>query len=153
VGVRRLLVPIVISLAAAGCMGGDNEAVSREDYVAKADVICGNYQVRLSQIPRPVTASPVELGSYLKRALPIAHEQLEKLKELERPSDETDRRDVDRLLVLLEQELDLNDAAQRAASAGNRASLDSNLQQGAQLAAEANQLSEQVGFVVCARNA
>jgi hypothetical protein len=152
VSVRRLFVLIAIALAAAGCMG-DDEAVSREDYIAKADVICGDYQVRLSRIPRPVTASPVELGSYLERALPIAREQLEKLKELERPSDETDRRDVDRLLVLLEQELDLNDAAQRAAAAGNRASLDSNLQQGAALAAEANQLSEQVGFVVCARNA
>jgi hypothetical protein len=153
VSVRRPLALIVIALATAGCMGGDDEAVSRDDYIAKADVICGDYQVRLSRIPRPVTASPVELGSYLERALPIAREQLEKLKELDRPSDETDRQDVDRLLVLLEQELDLNDAAQRAAAAGNRASLDSNLQQGAALAAEANQLSEQLGFVVCARNA
>jgi hypothetical protein len=152
VTVRRLLVLIVIALATAGCMG-DDEAVSRDDYIAKADGICGTYQIRLSRIPRPVTASPAELGSYLERALPIAREQLEKLKELERPSDETDRQDVERLLVLLEQELDLNDAAQKAAAAGDRASLDSNLQQGAALAAEANQLSEQVGFVVCARNA
>jgi hypothetical protein len=150
---RRPLVLIVIALATAGCMGGDDDAVSRDDYVAKADGICGTYQVRLSNIPRPVTGSTTELGSFLERALPIAREQLEKLKELERPSDETDRRDIERLLVLLEQELDLNDAAQRAAVAGDRASLNSDLQQGAALAAEANQLSEQVGFVVCARNA
>jgi hypothetical protein len=153
VSVRRPLVVIVIALASAGCMGGDDEGVSKDDYLAKADGICGTYQVRLSRVPRPITGSATELGSYLERALPIAREQLAKLKELEKPTDETDRQDVERLLVLLEQELDVNDEAQKAAVAGDRASLERNLQQNSALAAEANQLAEQVGFVVCARNA
>jgi hypothetical protein len=149
---RRLLtVLVVIVLACAGCGGGGDDGVSRDDYVAKADGICGDYQIRLARIPRPATGSATELGSYLERALPIAREQLEKLKDLERPSDDADRRDIERLLVLLQQELDLNDAAQKAAAAGNRASLEGNLQQGGVLAAEANQLSENIGFVVCAR--
>jgi hypothetical protein len=150
--VRRLTVVILLSLAAAGCMG-DDEAVSREDYVAKADGVCGDYQVRLSRIPRPATADPGELGLFLERALPIAREQNEKLAELEKPSDDETRAQVEQMLDLLEQEIDFNDAAQEAASAGDRAALDSALQQGTAVSAEAGQIAEQLGFVVCARRA
>jgi hypothetical protein len=151
--VRRLVLLLLVALVAAGCMGGDDEAVSRSDYLAKADGVCGEYQVRLSRIPRPVTADPAELGAFLERALPIAREQNEKLAEVPKPSDELTRDQVDRLLVLLDQELELNEAAQRAASSGDRAALDTALQQGAAVSAEAGQLAEQIGFVVCARRA
>jgi hypothetical protein len=57
------------------------------------------------------------------------------------------------MLDLLEQEIDFNDAAQEAASAGDRAALDSALQQGTAVSAEAGQIAEQLGFVVCARRA
>jgi hypothetical protein len=149
---RRLAVLLVGCALAAGCMGGDDEGVSREDYIAKADGVCGTYQVRLSRIPRPVTAEPAELGIYLERALPIAREQQEKLSDLPRPEGE-DRDQIDQLLALLEQELAFNEAAQRAASEGDRATLDNQLQQGAAVSAEAGQLAEQLGFVVCARRA
>lgn len=133
-------------------MGGDDEGVSREDYVARADGVCGTYQVRLSRIPRPLSADPSELSAYLERALPVAHEQYAELEDLERPSGDDGER-VDRLLAALEHELELNDAAQKAASEGDRASLDSALQEGAVVSAEAGQLAEQLGFVVCARRA
>jgi hypothetical protein len=149
---RRFAALVVLSLAAAGCMGGDDDGVSREDYIAKADGVCGTYQVRLSRIPRPVTAEPTELSAYLERALPIAREQHEELADLPRPEGD-DRDQIDQLLALLEQELDFNEAAQNAASEGDRARLDSQLQQGAAVSAEAGQLAEQLGFVVCARRA
>ena len=148
---RRLAAVCLASLVAAGCMGGDGDSVSMDDYVAEADGVCGTYQVRLSRIPRPVTADPAELGVFLERALPIAREQNEKLADVPKPSDGEARDQADRLLVLLDQELDLNEAAQRAASAGDRAALDNSLQQGAAVSAEAGQLAEQMGFVVCAR--
>jgi hypothetical protein len=148
---RRFPVLVVLSLAAAGCMGGD-EGVSREDYIAKADGVCGTYQVRLSRIPRPVTAEPAELDVYLERALPIAREQHEELTDLPRPEGD-DRDQIDELLALLEQELTFNEAAQKAASEGDRARLNSQLQQGAAVSAEAGRLAEQLGFVVCARRA
>jgi hypothetical protein len=148
---RRFPVLVVLSLAAAGCMGGD-EGVSREDYIAKADGVCGTYQVRLSRIPRPVTAEPAELDVYLERALPIAREQHEELTDLPRPEGD-DRDQIDELLALLEQELTFNEAAQKAASEGDRATLNSQLQQGAAVSAEAGRLAEQLGFVVCARRA
>jgi len=151
--VRRLAVLLVLSLATVGCMGGDDEAVSREDYVAKADGVCGDYQVRLSRIPRPATADATELGLFLERALPIAREQNEKLAELEKPSDDETRAQVEQMLALLDQEIDFNDAAQKAARAGDRAALDNALQQGTAVSAEAGQIAEQLGFVVCARRA
>ena len=132
---------------------GDDEAVSREDYIAKADGVCGTYQVRLSRIPRPATSEPAELGVFLERALPIAREQNEKLADLEKPSNEETRNQVEQLLALLDQEIDFNDAARRAAGAGDRGALDSALQQAAAVSAEAGQLAEQIGFVVCARRA
>jgi hypothetical protein len=132
---------------------GDDEAVSREDYIAKADGVCGTYQVRLSRIPRPVTSDPAELAAFLERALPIAREQNEKLADLPKPSDEETRGQVEQLLALLEQEIDFNDAAQKAASSGDRAALDSALQEQAVVSAEAGQIAEQIGFVVCARRA
>ena len=132
---------------------GDDEAVSREDYVAKADGVCGTYQVRLSRIPRPVTAEPAELGLFLKRALPIAREQNDKLDDLEKPSDDETRGQVEQLLALLDQEVDFNDAAQKAANSDDRQSLNSALQQAAAVSAEAGQIAEQLGFVVCARRA
>jgi multidrug efflux pump subunit AcrA (membrane-fusion protein) len=150
--VRRLAVLGLLTFALTGCMG-DDEAVSRDDYVAKADGVCGTYQVRVSRIPRPVTDEPAELGLFLERALPIAREQNEKLADLEKPSDEEARTQVDQLLDLLDQELDFNEAAQDAASSGDRAALNSALQQATLVSAEAGRLAEQIGFVVCARRA
>jgi hypothetical protein len=149
---RRAAVTALLALVAAGCMG-DDEAVSREDYIARADGVCGTYQVRLSRIPRPATADPGELGVFLERALPIAREQNEKLADVPKPSDEETRDQVDQLLALLEQEIAFNESAQEAASSGDQAALDSALQQGAAVSAEAGQLAEQIGFVVCARSA
>ena len=149
---RRLAALTLIMFAATGCMG-DDEAASREDYIAKADALCGEYQVRLSRIPRPVTTEPAELGVFLERALPIAREQNEKLAELEKPDDEETRDQVDQLLDLLDQELDFNEAGQQAASAGDQAGLNSALQQATAVSAETGQLAEQIGFVVCARRA
>ncbi len=150
---RRPAALLLLSFATAGCMGGgDEEGVSRDDYVARADGVCGTYQVRLSRIPRPVTSEPSELGVYLERALPVAREQFEELEDLPRPAGDDGER-VDRLLDALERELELNEAAQEAASGGDRAALDSALQEGAAVSAEAGQLAEQLGFVVCARRA
>lgn len=132
---------------------GDGDAVSRDDYVAKADGVCGTYQLRLTRIPRPVTDEPAELALFLERALPIAREQNEKLADLDEPSDEETRNQVDQLLDLLDQEVDFNEAAQKAASSGDRAALTSALQQAAVVSSEAGQLAEQIGFVVCARRA
>ena len=146
---RRLAVLLLLSFAAAGCMGDDE--VSREDYIAKADELCGTYQVRLSQLPRPATGSPQELGTFLDRALPIAREQTEKLGDLDKPSDGELRDQVDQLLALLDQELDFNSAARDAAKAGDQAALNSALQQAGAVSAEAGGLAEQVGFLVCAR--
>ena len=150
---RRFAAVALVAFAAAGCMGDDGGGGgSLEDYVARADGVCGTYQVRLSRIPRPVTAEPAELGAYLERALPIAREQHEELTELERPGGE-DGEQVDQLLDLLGQELEANEAAQQAASEGDRAGLNSALGAGAAVSAEAGQLAEQLGFVVCARRA
>jgi hypothetical protein len=148
---RRVAALLVLVFGVTGCMGGDENGGSREDYVAKADGVCGTYQVRLSRIPRPLTADPAELATYLERALPVAREQLAELKDLPKPTGDTDKQDVERLLALLEQELDLNEAAQKAAADGDGATADSNLQQGAAFSAQSNQLAEQLGFVICAR--
>ena len=149
---RRFALLSVLVVVAAGCMG-DDDAVSRDDYVAKADGVCGTYQLRLTRIPRPVTEEPAELALFLERALPIAREQNEKLADLDEPSDEETRNQVDQLLDLLDQEVDFNEAAQKAASSGDRAALTSALQQAAVVSSEAGQLAEQIGFVVCARRA
>ena len=90
---------------------------------------------------------------FLERGLPIAREQNEKLAGLEKPSDDETRDQVEQLLDLLDQELDFNEAAQQAATAGDQAGLNSALQQATAVSAEAGQLAEQIGFVVCARRA
>lgn len=149
----RLALLLTLALVAAGCMGGDEEGVSTSDYVARADGVCGDYQVRLTRIPRPVTAEPAELGLFLERALPIAREQLGKLQDLPKPNEEEGRAQIDKLLTLLEQELELNETAQEAAAGGDTAAASNALQQGAALSAEANQVAEALGFVVCARRA
>jgi hypothetical protein len=147
--VRRVAVLLLLSFAAVGCMGDDE--VSREDYITKADELCGTYQVRLSQLPRPATAAPQELGAFLDRALPIAREQTEKLGDLAKPSNGELRDQVDQLLALLDQELDFNEQARDAAKSGDQAALNNALQQAGAVSAEAGGLAEQVGFLVCAR--
>ena len=146
----RVALLVVVALAAAGCMGGD-EGVSTEDYIARADTVCGDHQVQLSRIPRPVTADPRELATYLERALPIAREQFEQLEEIPKPDSDDDRAQLEQLLGFLGQELEVNEAAQEAAAAGNRDMLTNQLQQGAAYSAEAGRLAEQLGFSVCAR--
>ena len=148
---RRFALLGLLALAVSGCMGDDDGGLSREDYVARADGICGDAQVRLSQLPRPITGDPAELELYLGRALPIARRQLEDLRELPLPGNEDDRAQITQLLDLLEQELNLNEAAGRAAEQEDRAAVQTALQQAAAISAEAGQLSEQLEFVVCAR--
>jgi hypothetical protein len=150
VAVLRIALLVVLALAATGCMG-DDEGGSTEDYIARADAVCGDHQVQLSRIPRPVTADPRELATYLERALPIAREQFEQLEALPKPDSEDDRAQVEQLLGLLGQELEVNESAQEAAAAGNRNVLNSQLQQGAVFSSEAGRLAEQLGFAVCAR--
>jgi hypothetical protein len=148
--VHRVALVCVLALAATGCMGGE-EGVSTEDYIARADTVCGDHQVQLSRIPRPVTADPRELATYLERALPIAREQFEQLEEIPKPDSDDDRAQVEQLLGFLGQELEVNEAAQQAAAAGDREALNGQLQQGAAFSGEAGRLAEQLGFAVCAR--
>jgi hypothetical protein len=148
--VLRIALLVVLAFAAAGCMGGD-EGVSTEDYIARADNVCGDHQVQLGRIPRPVTADPRELAAYLERALPIAREQFEQLDALPKPDSDDDRAQVEQLLGFLGQELEVNEAAQEAAAAGDSDVLNNQLQQGGVFSAEAGRLAEQLGFAVCAR--
>jgi hypothetical protein len=84
--VRRahLLLLVVVLLAACGGDGGG--ALTREQYAAKADAVCGKYRKQTDALARP--ASLADLGKVADQVLPILEHARSDLHKLEPPADE-----------------------------------------------------------------
>ena len=142
----RGVVPLAaVVLLAAGCGGGDDEP-SGADWAAQANQICRTYAQRIQATGQPTT--PTGAVAYIRRAIPLAQEEVEKLRALETP--EADRAKIDRMLDSVEASIDALGAVLRARVSGDEAAVEDATQRGAQASAVSDRIARELGATACA---
>ncbi len=100
-------------LVLAGCQfGGDS---GKAEFIRQADGICARYERQISLIPQPQTFLR-DFAVFMRRAVPIARRQNQELRRLKAPED--DDADFQRMLKLLDEQLDIWEAARIAREIG-----------------------------------
>ena len=140
---------VVLGLAIvtlAGCQFGSDSG--QADFIKEADTICADYERRIANIPQPQTFLR-DFAVYMRRAVPIAREQNEKLRALEAPED--DAADFQRMVALLDQQLDMWAQAGEQAFNGNADQAQATFGQSSGPGQEAQRIAAEIGFFSCAR--
>jgi hypothetical protein len=145
--VGRQAVTVALAVVAlAGCQFGSDSG--QADFIKEADAICADYERRIALIPQPQTFLR-DFAVYMRRAVPIAREQNEKLRAVDVPEDEA--ADFRRMLRLMDQQLDMWEQAGEQAFDGNDAQAQATFGQSAGPGGEAQRISAEIGFFSCAR--
>ena len=147
---RQAVAVVFAALLLAGCEIGGGEDTGREQFVQDADAVCQRYSQRISGIPQPQTFLR-DFAVYMRRAVPVARQQNRELERL--PSPEDVEEDFRRMIVLLDQQLDLAAQAGEEAYAGREARAQAAFQQSLAPASEASRLAARIGFATCGRAA
>jgi hypothetical protein len=86
--VRRASLLLLAFVFTAGCGGGGGggERLTRADYAAQADAICGKYNEQTKALANPSNLS--DLADVADKTLPILDNALSDLKKLKPPADE-----------------------------------------------------------------
>ena len=146
---RQAVALAVAACLLAGCeIGGDGGSGEQERFIQQADAVCQQYAQRIGGIPRPQTYLR-DFAVYMRRAVPLAREQNRELRSLTPPEDAA--ADYERMLQLLDQQLDLAETAGEEAYAGREARAQAAMEQSLGPADEAATIAARIGFTTCAR--
>ena len=133
-------------LALAGCQfGGDS---GKAEFIQEADAICAKYERQISLIPQPQTFLR-DFAVYMRRVVPIARRETQELRQLKAP--EGDAADFQRMLTLLDEQLDIWAAAGERAFAGDDQQAQATFNQSSGPGDEAQRIAGEIGFFSCAR--
>ena len=133
-------------LALAGCQFGSDSGDA--EFIKEADTICVDYERRIALLPPPQTFLR-DFAVYMRRAVPIARELNQKLRAVEAPED--DAADYERMLALLDQQLDIWEQAGEQAYAGNADQAQATFAGSSGPGDEAQRIAAEIGFFSCAR--
>ncbi|HEY8193245.1 MAG TPA: hypothetical protein VIF36_04900 [Gaiellaceae bacterium] len=133
-------------LALAGCQFGSDSG--KAEFIREADAICAKYERQISLIPQPQTFLR-DFAVYMRRVVPIARQQNQELRQLKVPENEA--ADFQRMLTLLDQQLDIWEAAGEQAFAGNGDQAQATFGTSSGPGDEAQRIAGQIGFFSCAR--
>lgn len=143
---RRVALAIAVVALVAGCGGGSGR-LSKAEYSKRADAICTKYNAKLKALARPTSISA--LPAYVDKALPLARKGDDELRALEPPKDEEQS---------AKEWLDQNDSVvgsmerlRDAAKKGDRAGIQTALNEASSANQTANRLARSLGLRVCAQ--
>jgi len=143
--VRRAAFLVLAVVLLAGCGGGGGKRLSREEYVSKADAICGKYNQQTKALANP--SNLAELAAVADKTLPILDNALKDLRKLKPPEDE--QATVDQWLGQVEKlkgDLkEIRDKAERSDMQGVEAVVPKAQEHNSR----SNQLATQLGLKVC----
>lgn len=154
VRVAGLLLAVVV--ASAACGGSSEKRLTKEQYIEQADAICKPYEVQiedkieseLGELPEDPSdwsaADKEKLATTFRNDfLPLAEEELEKVKKLKPPKE--DQKTIDAMLAAVEE------ANKKIAevSQGSGEQLVDMLVNGEEPNAKANQLAQEYGLQEC----
>jgi len=143
---RRVAPAVAVVALVAGC-GGGSHRLSKAEYAKQADAICTKYNAKLKALARPTSISA--LPAYVDKALPLARKGDDELRALEPPKDEEQS---------AKEWLDQNDSVvgsmerlRDAAKKGDRAGIQTALNEASSANQTANRLARSLGLRVCAQ--
>jgi hypothetical protein len=144
--VRRASPLVLAILLVAGCGGGSNgQRLTREQYAAKADAVCGKYKQKTDALSRPASLSG--LAAVSDQVLPLLRGARGELSRLRPPESEqaTAAAWLDEFDVIVGDIEKIRDAARKNDAAGVRAAAQPALQHNQR----SNELARQLGMTVC----
>lgn len=146
---RRPLAGIAALGAAAllaGC-GGGSDSLSAEEFRTQADAICADYNTQAAELTDPT--QPSEYLASLKEIVPLQKSQLDKLKDLEPPSELSAT--FDEALALLERQSGVLDTAVQRLEGGDdpETVLNEIASEAGSIGDEADTKAEELGLKVC----
>jgi hypothetical protein len=143
---RRFALAFVVVLAVvAGC--GGSSRLSKAEYAKRADAICTKYNAKLKALSRPTSIGG--LPAYVDKALPLARKGDDELRALKPPKDEqqTTKEWLDQNDSVVGSMERLRDAAKK----GDRAGIQTALNEASSANRTANGLARRLGLRVCAQ--
>jgi hypothetical protein len=143
---RLLALAVLIAGLLAGCGGGSGR-LSKAEYVKRADAICAKYNAKLKALARPTSIGA--LPDYVDKALPLARRGDDELRSLKPPKDEeqTAKEWLDQNDSVVGSMERLRDAAKK----GDRAGIQTALNEATSANQTANRLARRLGLRVCAQ--
>lgn len=140
-----LLLLALIALAGCGESGGNGQALTREQYAAKADAICGKYKRQTETLGRIATSA--DLAAAADKVLSVLNKERGELRALEPPADEqaTANAWLDQLDVIVDDVEKIRAKARANDVQGVRALAQPALRHNAR----ANELATQLDMSVC----
>jgi hypothetical protein len=142
---RRFALAFAVAALATGC--GGSSRLSKAEYAKQADAICTRYNAKLKALARPTGIS--ELPTYVDKALPLARKGDDELRALKPPKDEeqTAKEWLDQNDSVVGSMERLRDAAKK----GDRAGIQTALNEATAANRTANGLARRLGLNVCAQ--
>jgi hypothetical protein len=141
---RRLAVLAAAAFAASGCTSGGDER-TREAWAAEANDVCRTYARRIRALGTPATPAAAE--DFIRRALPLAREEVERLGELEQPPADAD--EIELMLDTVREGLDSLDDAVAAGDADDAAELARATERGRLASQRADAIARRLGAGDC----
>jgi hypothetical protein len=146
--VGRALLLLLATVLLAGCGGGgggDDQALTREEYAARADAVCGKYKKQTDALARPANLS--DLADVADDVIPILENARDELRDLKPPADEAATADawLDQFDLIIDDVEKIRDKAKENDQAGVQALAQPALEHNNR----ANELASQLGMTVC----
>lgn len=134
-----------LALVAAGCGGGGSDRLTLDEFVAKADAICTEYDGRFAALGEPKSAD--ELVSLLHKGQDVAAEQVAKLRELSPPEDVQEK--IDTAYAALDEQVGLFGDLADATEAKDETRVKEITAKLDELNGEADAIAKEIGLETC----
>jgi len=142
--VRRASILLLALVLAAGCGGGGNKRLTRAQYAAKADAICGKFNQQTKNLK---ASSMSELVAAVDKTRPVLSSALNELHSLKPPTNE--QATADQWLAQVEKLRTDLDAIRAKASANDPLGVQSTATKAQRDDGKSNQLATQLGMKIC----
>jgi hypothetical protein len=142
---RAALIALALVFVLPGCGGGSGKPLTKEEYAAKADAICGKYSQQTKALTSPKTLS--DLAKVADQTLPILDHAIKDLTKLQPPASEKALADQ-----WVAQVTNLKDDLQQIrdkAKAGDIQAVQAVVPRARDDNSRSNQLATQLGMSVC----
>lgn len=143
---RPIALTLTCAIALAACGGGDDDALTAEDYRAKGNAACEQYEKDVRSISQPQSIQQV--ADYAGKAKVELDQLIDELDALQPPSDLEEQHDE--LVKLGRESVESLDGLAEAGKTGNQEQIQTALGGAAELDTQSDAVARELGLEKCA---